>query len=203
MLARTISKAVAISAVAIAGTGAAHAQSSVQCTLGPNGQLQAALVWRNTLGTERADALCRTASIPVAQQQIQQRPTIAPSIHQPPMQQQYPVQPTIAAAGATYQAAAAPQLRHPASPTAYQAVQQHAGGIQQVMNNQAVAPQQQHYPVQPQMAVAPVQYQPSPATFGGIAAPPPFNPADYEPMQAQRIASVQPSSAEFVPMFMR
>lgn len=182
MLARTISKAVAISAVAIAGTGAAHAQSSVQCTLGPNGQLEAVLVWRNTLGTERANALCRTASAPaVAQQQIQR----------PPTQYQYPVQPTIAAVGAmpTYQAAA-PQHPYPAAPTAYQAQHQYAGV--QAVSKPAVA-SQQHYPVQRQIAVASVQHHS------------PFNPADYEamPVHSSSMASLQSSSAEFVPMFQR
>lgn len=200
MLIRPISKAVAISVVAIAGTGAAHAQSSVQCTLGPNGQLEAALVWRNTLGAERADALCRTASAPVAQQQTQ-RPAIVASVQQPPVQYQYPVQPTIAAVGAipTYQATA-PQHRYPAPPTAYQAVQHQHAGIQQVMNNPTIAPQQ-HYPVRPPTAVAAVQHQ-SPAMFAGGAALP-FNPADYEAMPVHSMASLQSSSAEFVPMFQR
>lgn len=191
MLIRPISKAVAISVVAIAGTGAAHAQSSVQCTLGPNGQLEAALVWRNTLGTERANALCRTASASVVQQQTQ-RPAIVASVQQPPVQYQYPVQPTIAAAGAipTYQATA-PQHLHPAAPTAYQTVQHQYAGVQAV-SKPAVA-SQQHYPVQPQIAVASVQHHS------------PFNPADYEamPVHSSSMASLQSSSAEFVPMFQR
>lgn len=204
MLIRPISKAVAISVVAIAGTGAAHAQSSVQCTLGPNGQLEAALVWRNTLGAERADALCRTARAPVAQQQTQQ-PAIVASVQQPPMQYQYPVQPTITA-GVNYHVAP-PQHPHSALPTAHYTVQHQRAGVQ-VVSQPAVAPAypavapQQHYPVQPQMAVAPVQYQPSPAMLAGVTASP-FNPADYEPMSVQRMASAHPSSAEFVPMFQR
>ena len=203
MLIRSISKAFAISAVALAGTGAAHAQSSVQCTLGPNGQLQAALVWRNTLGTERADALCRTARAPVAQQQTQQ-PAIVASVQPPPMQYQYPVQPTITA-GVNYHVAP-PQHPYPAAPTAYQTVQHQPAGVQ-VVSQPAVAPAHpavaspQHYPVRPPTAVASIQHQ-SPAMFAG-AATPPFNPADYEAMPVQRMASAHASSDEFVPMFQR
>ena len=52
----------AAAAAAVLGATPAMAQSSVQCVMGADGTLEAALVWRNTLGTERANALCRTAS---------------------------------------------------------------------------------------------------------------------------------------------
>lgn len=45
-----------------AASGSTYAQSSIQCTIGPNGTLEAALVWRNTLGTDRANAICRAGA---------------------------------------------------------------------------------------------------------------------------------------------
>ncbi|MBX9936124.1 MAG: hypothetical protein K2Y10_05985 [Burkholderiaceae bacterium] len=201
MLTRSISKVVVISAVAIAGTGAAHAQSSVQCTLGPNGQLEAALVWRNTLGTERADALCRTAPVPVAQQQTQ-RPAIVASVQQP-AQYQYPVQPTAAVRVMSAYQAAAPQNPPPVAPVASQSVQYQHAGVQ-VVSKPVVAPAypavapQQHY--QPPMAAVPVQHQP-PAAMSGSGATSHFNPADYELMQVRGVAGIERSSPEFVPMF--
>ncbi|SER34558.1 hypothetical protein [Giesbergeria anulus] len=202
MITRSISKAVVISAIAIVGTGAAHAQSSVQCTLGPNGQLEAALVWRNTLGTERADALCRTAPVPVAQQQTQ-RPAIVASVHQQSAQYLYPVQPTAAVGAMPAYQAAAPQNPPPVAPVASQSVQYQYAGVQ-VASKPVVAPAypavaaQQRY--QPPMAAAPVQHQPPAAMFGSGATAS-FNPADYEPMQVRGVAGIQPSSPEFVPMF--
>ena len=59
---QTIAKSTMIAVLAVA-SGMAVAQSSVQCEVGSNGQLEAALVWRNTLGAERANALCRTAAV--------------------------------------------------------------------------------------------------------------------------------------------
>lgn len=59
---QAIAKATIITVFA-ATSGMALAQSSVQCEVGFNGQLEAALVWRNTLGAERANALCRTAAV--------------------------------------------------------------------------------------------------------------------------------------------
>lgn len=213
MIIRSISKAAVVSAVAIAGVGAAHAQSSVQCTLGPNGQLEAALVWRNTLGTERADALCRTASIPAVQQPQTHRPTVA-SVQPQPVPYQYPVQPTIAVATPNYQVAVSQP--HPVAPTAHQAVQyQNHAGVQVAVGSMAPSPAyaaapQQHYPAQRyqqvqqvqyhQMAAAPSQYQ---ATIRASAASSAFNPLEYEPMQAHTVASVQASSSDFVPMFQR
>lgn len=79
---------VALVSIAVAGSGVAFAQSSVQCTKGTNGQLQAALVWRNTLGVERADALCRTAA-PV-QVVVQQQGIVG--YQQPSPQSSTPVQ---------------------------------------------------------------------------------------------------------------
>jgi hypothetical protein len=51
----------ALVALAAAACGA-QAQSSIQCTVGPNGLLEAALVWRNTLGADRANAMCRAGA---------------------------------------------------------------------------------------------------------------------------------------------
>lgn len=108
MLIRFISKVSVISIIAIVGNGATYAQSTVQCTLGPTGQLQAALVWRNTLGTERADALCRTASMSVTQQNNPPATTVQHS-----MQQQYPVQQQkLAVAPVQYQ----PVMQAPTTP---------------------------------------------------------------------------------------
>lgn len=42
------------------------AQSKIQCVQGADGQYQAALIWQNTLGVERANAICRmNAPVPV------------------------------------------------------------------------------------------------------------------------------------------
>jgi hypothetical protein len=35
------------------------AQSKIQCVQGSDGQYQAALIWQNTLGIERANSICR------------------------------------------------------------------------------------------------------------------------------------------------
>ena len=45
-----------------AASGGTYAQSNIQCIVGPNGALEAALVWRNTLGTDRANAICRAGA---------------------------------------------------------------------------------------------------------------------------------------------
>lgn len=57
------------------------AQSSVQCVIGANGTLEAALIWRNTLGADRANALCRSAmpQRPIAQSPAATRPTLIAS----------------------------------------------------------------------------------------------------------------------------
>lgn len=47
-------------------TGPVMAQSSIQCAMGANGVMEAALVWRNTLGADRANALCRSAPAPAS-----------------------------------------------------------------------------------------------------------------------------------------
>lgn len=54
--------ALASAALLLGASSPAVAQSSIQCTIGPGGKLEAALVWRNTLGAERANALCQSAS---------------------------------------------------------------------------------------------------------------------------------------------
>ncbi|MCW5284946.1 hypothetical protein [Verminephrobacter eiseniae] len=48
--------------LALCCAGPVPAQSNVQCSMNTDGVFEAALVWRNTLGAERANALCRTAT---------------------------------------------------------------------------------------------------------------------------------------------
>jgi len=48
--------------LALCCAGPVPAQSNVQCSMNTAGVFEAALVWRNTLGAERANALCRTAT---------------------------------------------------------------------------------------------------------------------------------------------
>src|SRR6218665_928638 len=48
--------------LALCCAGPVPPQSNVQCSMNTDGVFEAALVWRNTLGAERANALCRTAT---------------------------------------------------------------------------------------------------------------------------------------------
>ena len=76
---RFYSKSLFVFASALTVMGSAAAQSSVQCTVNANGVMEAALVWRNTLGAERANALCRAASVPQKMVSTQQHQAHAPS----------------------------------------------------------------------------------------------------------------------------
>lgn len=60
---RILGYLLASGAVLMGAPSLSTAQSSIQCTVGPGGKMEAALVWRNTLGTERANALCQSASV--------------------------------------------------------------------------------------------------------------------------------------------
>ena len=53
-----------IACVMVGSSMTSFAQSSVQCSVGPDGKLNAALVWQNTLGVERANALCKSEQTP-------------------------------------------------------------------------------------------------------------------------------------------
>lgn len=46
---------------------AALAQSKIQCVQGAQGEVQAALIWQNTLGAQRANDICRASIKPHAQ----------------------------------------------------------------------------------------------------------------------------------------
>lgn len=48
---------------AILSTFAASAQSSIECRPDEGGTYRAALIWQNTLGTARADAICQQHSV--------------------------------------------------------------------------------------------------------------------------------------------
>lgn len=50
---------VSILLAGILACGAATAQSSIECRPGPDGKFQAALIWQNTLGVERANTICQ------------------------------------------------------------------------------------------------------------------------------------------------
>lgn len=56
-----------IATALIAACTTGFTQTSVQCTVGADGRLAAALVWQNTLGIERANALCNSAHRPPIQ----------------------------------------------------------------------------------------------------------------------------------------
>ena len=76
---RFYSKSLFVFASALTVMGSAAAQSNVQCVMNANGVMEAALVWRNTLGAERANALCRAASVPQKMVSTQQHQAHAPS----------------------------------------------------------------------------------------------------------------------------
>lgn len=65
--------------LAAVAAGPVMAQSKIQCSMGPNGVLEAALVWQNTLGSERANALCRTTPPPSSK--AIDPPPATPSVH--------------------------------------------------------------------------------------------------------------------------
>lgn len=54
----------------------ANAQSKVQCIRGADGKLQAALVWQNTLGVQRANMICFTSSIDSQPARSEQPPSV-------------------------------------------------------------------------------------------------------------------------------
>lgn len=52
-------RAITIMLAAFFVCGQAYAQSKIQCHLADDGSYHAALIWQNTLGTERANEICR------------------------------------------------------------------------------------------------------------------------------------------------
>jgi len=50
----------AVGAMFLATTGAAHAQTKMQCQIDHTGVVTAPLIWQNTLGVEKANSICRS-----------------------------------------------------------------------------------------------------------------------------------------------
>lgn len=63
-------------AALVAAVSSASAQSSVECRVGPGGEYQAALVWQNTLGVERANAICRHHALTLGLRTIEAAPAV-------------------------------------------------------------------------------------------------------------------------------
>lgn len=165
-------KATLISMIALAGCGSALAQSNIQCTVGPDGQLQAALVWRNTLGMERADSLCRTAPMPVVQSQ---RLAGSTGGYQPLAQQVAVTPPVQAIMQQNHQV---PMM----NPTIQYSAPQHAG----------VPVQEPTYRSTPQYAGVPAQQPTHRSTLVVM------DDSEYVPLHSAGM--VESASAEFVPM---